>query len=454
MPIERLSAEDRFMLWPDKLWPQDIGAVALLDGARLFEADGRFRLEMLRAAVKARLDSVPRFRQLIRIPRRGQGTAFWVDDQAFDIRHHVRVRILPEGAGEPELLAAVEDLRARRLDHSRPLWEIWFLLGLEGQRVGLYVKTHHAVADGIAGMATLVSLLDLEPDAAVQPGKAWTPAPAPSSGELIADNVRARRQALSRRLGGIAHPVTSYRRWREAMPALREVFADEPLPPTSLERLIGPARKLAPVRVDLQLLKDIGHAHGAKVNDVFLAAVTAGLRELLRQRGELDRHQVVRIYVPISLRLAERAHARGNLITQMVVPLPVGEADPRRRLELIAAETAKRKSRARPSLGAFPNNKIAGFVILRAIHRQRINSTTANLPGPEQPLYFAGARLLELFPILPLIGNVSLGIGAISYAGWFNAMVVADRDSYPDLDFFVAGMRGEFRALSSRSAAA
>ncbi|HEY8953420.1 MAG TPA: WS/DGAT domain-containing protein [Candidatus Dormibacteraeota bacterium] len=86
---------------------------------------------------------------------------------------------------------------------------------------------------------------------------------------------------------------------------------------------------------------------------------------------------------------------------------------------------------------------------MKVVDRQRVNVTTADLPGPEIPLYLAGARLLELFPLLPLIGKVSLGVGAISYAGQFNIAAVADRDACPDIDVFVAGVRNELRALSA-----
>ena len=137
----------------------------------------------------------------------------------------------------------------------------------------------------------------------------------------------------------------------------------------------------------------------------------------------------------------------------MVVPLRIGISDPVLRLGLIAKETAERKARSRPSLGVVPHRGIAGRVFLKLVDRQRVNVTSADIPGPEVPLYFAGARLLEVFPMVPLIGKVSLAVGAMSYAGQFNMMVVADRDAYPDLDVFVAGVQDELRALAARRSA-
>ena len=138
----------------------------------------------------------------------------------------------------------------------------------------------------------------------------------------------------------------------------------------------------------------------------------------------------------------------------MVVPLPVGVSDPVRRLEMIADETARRKARPAPSLALVPSWAISGPAVHRLVRRQRVNVTSADIPGPEMSLYLAGARLLEVFPVLPLVGRVSLAVGAMSYAGQFNIMVVADRDAHPDLDLFVKGAQDELRDLGARASVA
>jgi diacylglycerol O-acyltransferase len=213
--------------------------------------------------------------------------------------------------------------------------------------------------------------------------------------------------------------------------------------------MVGPGRNLALVRTTLEAVKEVAHRHGATVNDVLLAATAGGLRALLRRRGEPVADTTVRVYVPVSLRPRRRVHGpqQGNLIAQMAVPLPLGESDPGRGLERIAAETARRKARARTSLGTLFRGRVAGRLLLLAVMRQRVNATTTDIPGPEASLYLAGARMLEVFPLLPLIANEPLGVGALSYAGTFDVGVVADRDAYPDLDAFAAGMRDELHAL-------
>jgi hypothetical protein len=244
--------------------------------------------------------------------------------------------------------------------------------------------------------------------------------------------------------------MTSARHVLAGWAAIREILAAEPGPRTSLDRVIGPGRNLALIRSDIDLVKRIAHSHGAKANDVLLAVTAGGLRGLLRSRGERVEHLVLPVYVPVTLRRAQaRAKARGNLVGQMVVPLPVGEPDPGRRLARIAAETVAQKARSHPSLGAAFRSRTARRVLLKVLDRYPVNVTTADVPGPQAPLYLAGARLLEVFPVLPLISTVSLGIAALSYAGQFNIMAVADQDTCPDLGVFAASANCELRALAA-----
>lgn len=447
--MERLTAEDLIVLWPDEIWPQEIGALAVLDGSKLLDPGGRFRIEDVRAAIVGRLHLVPRFRQLLYVPRRGLGGPVWVDAPAFDLADHVRVLPLGANVDEAALLLATEQLRRPRLDRSRPLWEMWFLPGLREDRIGLFVKMHHTIADGIAGVAMIGAFLDAVPDAPAAVAQPWTPAPVPSARDLFADNLRRRVDELGRALSRLGRPVTTLRQVRSAWPALRELFAKRRTPGTSLDRVVGPDRNLALIRSNIDMVKEIAHRYDATVNDVLLAVTAGGVRGLLRSRGEPTEDVRVPIIVPVSLRQAQlRGDARGNLIGQTVVPLPIGVSDPGRRLQQIAAETAKRKAMSRPSLGTWLRSRIARRALRKVMGRRPVNLTSANVPGPPMPLYLAGARLLEVFPVFPLVGNVSLGVGALSYAGRFDIMAVADADACPDLDAFARSAQDELQALA------
>jgi diacylglycerol O-acyltransferase / wax synthase len=285
--MDRLNAQDLMMLWPEELgWSQDIGALAILDGRPLLDADGRFRIETAREQVGARLHLAPRFRQLLYRPGFGLGWPLWIDAPCIDLAEHVRVLPLAAPADESQLLLACEELRRRRLDRSRPLWELWFLPGLPDGRVGLFMKLHHAIADGVAGVAALGAFVDLVPDPPGTSAPPWTPAASPSPRDLFADNLRRRLHEVRRALRTLAHPVDTVRQARRGWPAVREAFAEGRAPATSLNRRIGSHRRFALLRSDLGLVKRIAHAHHAKVNDVLMAVLAGGLRALLVGRGE------------------------------------------------------------------------------------------------------------------------------------------------------------------------
>jgi WS/DGAT/MGAT family acyltransferase len=447
--MERLTAQDLSMLWPDDLgWPQDIGVIAVLDGATLLDEHGRFRIEDARKAIEHRLPRMRRFRQVLLVPRRGLGWPMWVDAPAVDLTYHVRVLEVPAPADEKEILRAVEQLRRRRLDRSRPLWEMWFLTGLPGGRVAWYVRVHHTIADGVAGIAMLAAFLDTQPARPTGSAPSWAPEPVPASRDLCLDNARRRLREFTRAVTAIRHLGKTLRNLRDAWPAVREVLAEGSAPRTSLNRPIGPGRAVALVRGNLDLTRQIAHTHGATVNDVLMAAMAGGLRDVLRARGEPTEDVVLRVYVPVALHRERRGAARTNVDGMMVVRLPVGIADPVQRLRWIAAETVERRKLRRPAGGSLLRFGLLQRTLLKLMSRQRwANVYAANVPGPTARLYVADAPVLELFPLVPLIGNVTLGVGALSYAGQFNMTAVADERSCPDLDVFVRGVERSLRSL-------
>jgi WS/DGAT/MGAT family acyltransferase len=449
--IERLTAADVFLLlWDDYGWSSELGALAILDGEELLGADGRVRTEAVRERLASRLHLVPRFRQLLYRPRLGLGSPLWVDAQSFDIADHIRVHPLAGLGDEAALLEACRELARRRLDQSRPLWALWLLPGLPDRRVGAFFKVHHALADGAAAAAAFGALLDLTADAPDPVAPLWTPTPIPTAGQLCGDNVRRRRHEIARGWSGLTHPRRTVRMARETVPAWLEVFTEKRAPHTSLNQPVGGDYRIAVIRNRLEVIKHIAHAHRGKANDVVLAAVAGGLRELLASRGEDIKGLVQRAMVPISLHGERPDQARGNKPGWMMVPLPVGEPDAVRRLDLIAGETAARKHKARPDVGTGIFRFVAGQRLwYRAFPRQRsVNLVVTNVAGPPVPVYLAGARLLELFPMVSVMGNLTLVIAVLSYAGQLNLTAVADRDRCPDLDVFLHGVHSAFTELA------
>lgn len=449
MPVERLSADDRLLLLSDARWPQDVGVVAVLDGTALLDGSGRPCVEVAREAVGSGLDALPRLRQVLRVPPRGLGGSYWVDDPSFDLAHHVRVAPSLVSGDDADLLLAVERLRSRRLDMRRPLWELWLVPGLEDGRMALFVRMHHVVADGVAGVATLATLLQGERGLRPVPLTQWSPEPEPSRWELLHDSVRRRGRAVYGAVRAAPRSRASYASAAQVWHGIRGLVAGAPGPVTSLGGLVGPHRRLAVVRAQLDAVEAVAHAEHVTVNDVLLAMVAGGVSALLRSRGESVDGLVVPILVPVSLRRPTEEAPLGNRISQMAVELPVGEADPVVRLRRVNAATTSAKALPHPSMGALFRNRLLGALVLRLVIRRRINLLSADIVGPRQQLSFAGNTVRDVFPLINLLGNVTVGVGAMSYAGRFELLVVADGDLHPDVAVLASGAAAELASLTA-----
>jgi diacylglycerol O-acyltransferase / wax synthase len=432
--------------------PMNVAALAILEGRVLLDASGELALEAIRVRVEQRLHLAPRLRQRLYRPGFGFGAPVWVDDASFDISRHVRTRPVPAG-GEEALLATCVELNDRPFDQAHPLWEMWLLTGAPGGHVPMLIRFHHVLADGIAALLLLGTLfdsapVDSAPEAPEPAGPPWTARPIPTRSELLGDALRKSITGIRRGVHEIEHPrrtlAPAGTLVRQALQLAREGRA----PRTSFNRPVGGQHRVLLVRAGLEHARQVAHAHHATVNDVVLCAIAGGARALLAGRGELHRPLVLKVSVAASVRAPASASQAGNLVGILIVPVPVGEEDPIRRLEQIARATAERKRLP-------PYQPAARFLqrwMIRTMNRQRrINLLMSNLPGPPQPLYFAGAKILEVFQIGIVQGNVAVQVGALSYAGQLNFDIVADANLVPDLTVFANGMIEDLERLGAGS---
>ncbi len=461
MPYERLSALDASFLHLETLeTPMHVGALAVFDGEPFFGPEGRFRLAEVRDLVATRLERIPRFRKRVETVPLGAGQPIWVDDERFDITYHVRLTALPAPGERHQLLALFERLQSQLLDRSRPLWELWFVEGLQDGHVGLIQKTHHALTDGVSGVDVATVLLDATPDAVVptRPVR-WRPEPPPAPARLLLDTLRehvdtatdvARRaqeaaddpQPRAERAAYLARTVAS--------------LADHGIvaPRTSLNRPVGRARRYGSVRVPLDDVKAVRAEFGGTVNDVILAGVAGGLGRLLESRQELTPDLTLKAFCPVSVRDEHERLGLGNRLSAMFVPLAVGEPDPLRRLAQVREATEQLKAREQP-VGAAALLSIADYVVPTLLglgarlaqYQPFFNLVCTNVPGPQIPLYCMGARMLEAYPMVPLAKNLNLGVAILSYCGYLHIGLLADRDQWPDLDVLEAGLEEAFAEL-------
>jgi WS/DGAT/MGAT family acyltransferase len=447
--------------------PIQVSSVALFEAAPLLDEDGRFRIDDVRARVESRLHLLPHLRQrLARVPL-DLGRPEWVDDTSFDITDHVDVVPLWAPHDERALQELVAELHMRPLDPLRPMWHFCFVTGIEGGRIALVERATHALVDGVSGVDLALVLLDAERDAAATEGAAWEPVPPPAPAaalwRAVADEAATPLRVAAAAVDAVRHPEALLDRVRDVGRAVAGLGTDGMLAPeSSLNRPIGGRRRLVWVRQHLDEVKAAGRAAGATVNDVVLTAVAGGLRDLLLARREpLEADLVLKVLVPVSLRADAERGALGNRVGAMVLPLPVGVGDPAERLALVAAATRGLKDRHE----AEASDLLLGVAdlippplvgpITGLLDRQRlVNLVVTNIPGPTAPLYALGAELLEAFPMVPLAGNLSLGVAVLSYCNALTLGITADTRACPDVDVFAAGLEAAFVELGARWAPA
>jgi WS/DGAT/MGAT family acyltransferase len=320
------------------------------------------------------------------------------------------------------------------------------------------------LVDGVSGVDVAAVLLDVTPETRRQPPSTWRPsAPEPAPVALV--------RGLSRRAGdlvavaggasaALVHPsrlAANARRIAEVVTSLR---TDGLAPRSSLNVPTGTGRRLAWVRTHLADVKAAGADTGATANDVVLTAVAGGVRTALLARGEVVAHeQTISVLVPVSVRRPDERGSLGNRVSALVLPLPIGLGDPAARLDA----TMNTMRRLKAEHGAEASETLVGALDLLppvairllapVVHRQPlINLVVTNVPGSAAPLYMLGARMLEVFPIVPLVGNLSVGVAVLSYDGALNLGLTADTATCADLDVLIGGIERCFRDLGAMSA--
>ncbi len=457
---ERLTAADSvFLRIETPHEPQHVGSLSVLEGGPLRAADGRVRFDDLRDHVARRTLRIPRLRQRIMEVPYGQGRPVWVDDEHFDIDYHVRLTALPRPGDDDQLAALMSRLQSLPLDRARPLWEMWFVDGLVDDDVALIIKTHHALGDGIANVDLALALVDLEPEpVADEPAPAWSPRPAPTPAQLLHESIRdqlARPARIARTMLGTA---------RDPAPAIdaaanvgRTVanFLAQP-PPAPWNVPVSAHRRWVSASVPMQEVRTVRRRHDVSINDIVLAACSGALRAFLVDHGDTDvDHRVVKAMVPVSVRGDDQhGETLGNLVSLIIVDLPVDEADPVARLERIHAMTSELKGSGLVD-GAQRILDIADAItplagpLTRYVSRSiPMNLVITNIPGPPVPLYLCGARFLRVFPYVEVIDDEGLTIAVVSYDDHLHFGLTADRDVMADLGDVAQSIEREFALLT------
>jgi WS/DGAT/MGAT family acyltransferase len=444
--------------------------------------DGELTCKSVRELVRERLPLLPPFRyRLAEVPL-GLDYPYWVDDPDFDLDYHVREIALPRPGTDHQLAAQVARIHSRPLDRDRPLWELYVIDGYHTGQVALLSKIHHAIIDGLSGAEIMGILLDLSPEGREPPpdddGRRGEPAPGtlgmlgrglmglpkyparvlralPSTLPNVTDargvfggipgagTVAGAAGALQRVTGGQAPPPTKLR-----------------APKTSFNGRISPHRRFAFGQLSLDDVKKVKNHHGTTVNDVVVSICAGAVRRWLLEHDELPEDPLV-AQIPVSVRTDEEMGTYGNRILLMAAALLTDEAYPVERLQRTHEALAEMKERHRAlpaQLLQDANNFIPPAVFSRAagltfraqtsgVGRPNWNLVISNVPGPQIPLYLAGARMDANYPVSVITDGMGLNITVMSYMGHLDFGILADRDQMPDVWSLIDWLADELDAL-------
>jgi WS/DGAT/MGAT family acyltransferase len=458
---ERLTQQDHsFLVFEGPNNPMHVGAVQIFDAAPLRRPQGGVDIERIEEYVVSRLHRIPRYRQRLAwtpVERH----PIWVDDAHFNVHYHVRHSRLPRPGDLRLLKRTVARIFSQHLDRGKPLWEMWVIEGLEGDRLAIVSKIHHCMVDGISGVDLLAVLLTSEPSEKIDPPHVWLPRPPPSAAQLARDEAERVLRAPIGAAGALLDLARDHDHARERFAARLGALAGftggaSPLASsTSINQPVGPYRRIDWLPMDLRRLRRVAKKLGVTVNDVVLAVAAGGVRRFLkRSRQESVRKLDFRVMVPVSTRMDDERGKLGNRVSAWVVPLPIDERDPIERVARVAKATAELKRTHAALAGATLTEltEWTGSTVLSLGARLMnvavpFNLCITNVPGPREALFLLGAELRESHPLIPLMGLLSTGIALMSYRDTLSWGFAGDWDTVPDLHEFVLATDHSFRRL-------
>ncbi len=437
----RLSTTDAAFLYLERPnAPLHIGSLGIYQG--------RLPYEEVVAHIYERLPNIPRYRQRLAFVPFNLLHPTWEDDPNFDIRNHI-IRISPASPlSDAQLTDLSAELFEKPLDRTKPVWEMYIIDNVEGDRSAIVSKVHHCLVDGVSGIELLMATLDISPEPAPPPeAPPWQPKPLPNAAAQLADvfweQLAFQRQLLREWQETLFDPMSRLRRTQDILRSLglASPWLLQPAPRLPFSKWLSAKRRVAFSDLSFVEIREIRTTLGGTVNDVVLAILAGALGRYLAAHGCKVDGLEVRVAVPVNVRMEGEQGALGNRISCMLIALPVGERDPIRRLNAIKERQTHLKE-ANQAGGLELLMRLASSVPapLQALAgvpptvNTMINLICTNVPGPMIPLYCVGHLMLHHYPLVPLAMNMGLGVGVTSYNQRLYFGLMVDPQAVPDLE--------------------
>jgi WS/DGAT/MGAT family acyltransferase len=458
---QRMTAMDASFLYFEKpSLPLHIGSTMILDSPLDFET--------LVAHMESRLHRIPRYRQVAASDPLNIAHPRWEEDPKFDVRRHLHEVVLPDGADEPALLAAIARVHAQMLPRDRPLWKMILIQGIPGGKTGVTSLVHHCMVDGVSGIELLNAVCDLQPEVEPEPAHAFEPTPEPSVAERIRaawrDSAQDSASRLAEALRWTLDPQQQAQDWKALFGAMSAAAPQllQPAPMTPFNRPVSAKRNYAYLAMPFGEIRGVRGSLGGTINDVVLTALSGGLGEFLRGAGHATKGVQLRAMVPVNVRSENDKSALGNQVSMLIASLPVDITDPAERHRTVIGGMEKLKAA----------NQAGGFAVLSRLSEQvppivqaaagamipnaqpLFNLVCTNVPGPQIPLYVAGRTVEALWPLVPLSGGLGLNFCLTSYNGVLYWGIVGDPDLVPDVAIVARAIESSFAALKAAAMAA
>ena len=411
---------------------------------------GGFDYDRLVALIGDRIAFVPRYRQRLRSVPGRLANPVWADDEDFDLTYHVRRSALPRPGSIEQLRDLTARIMSRQLDRSRPLWEMYFIEGVEDGRFAILSKSHQILVDGVATIDLGQVILDVEPEPKDSVHVDWHPSRTPTPSTLVVDAVRESVRHPREAFGVLAGNAGSVVRTAGAVGGrvvdVAEALSNRrPAPESPVNAKLSQQRRFVTVKTSLDDYRAVRRFHGGTVNDVILATITGAMRNWLMTRAEsVHGSRTLRAMVPMGVIDSDlEPTSLGTQVAGHLLSLPIGESSPVVRLHQVSYALKAHKETGH-AVAADRLAGVAGFApatfhalgsrVAARQSRRPFHLVITNVPGPQFPLYAAGAQMTESYPVQPLLPGHALSIGVTSYDGGVFFGLNGDRDALPDLE--------------------